>query len=64
MIVSGGQQRDLAMHIYVSNFPEATLQSRLPHNIEQNPQCYTVDGTLCSGELGTLDSHTVSYMHG
>ena len=34
-MVSGGQQRDSAVHIHVSIFPQTPLPSRLPHNIEQ-----------------------------
>ena len=36
------QQRDSAIHIYVSVLPQTPLQSRLPHNIEQSSLCYTV----------------------
>ena len=35
VIVSGGQQRDSAIHIHVSILPQAPLLSSLPHNIEQ-----------------------------
>ena len=30
------------MHIHVSIFPQTSLPSRLPHNIEQSALCYTV----------------------
>ena len=33
MIVSGEQQRDLAIHIHVSILPQTHFPSRLPHNI-------------------------------
>ena len=42
VIVSGGQQRDLAISIHVSNPPQIPLPSRLPHNIEQSSLCYTI----------------------
>ena len=40
--VSGGQQRDSAMHIHVPILPDTPLPIRLPHHIEQNFLCYTV----------------------
>ena len=43
LIVSGEQWRDSAIHIRVSILPQAPLPSRLPHNIEQNSTCYTID---------------------
>ena len=43
MIVSGGQQKDSAIHINVSIFPQTPLPSRLLHNIEQSSLCYTAD---------------------
>ena len=36
VIVSGGQQRDSAIHSHVSILPQTPLPSRLPHNIEQS----------------------------
>ena len=42
VIVSGGQQRDSAMHIDVSILPQTPLPSRLPHHSEQGALCYTV----------------------
>ena len=42
VIVSGRQQRDSAMHIYVSILPQTPLPSRLPHDFEQSSLCYTV----------------------
>jgi len=42
VIVSGGQQRDSAIHIHVSILPQTPLPSRLPYNIEQSSMCYTV----------------------
>ena len=42
MIDSGGQQRDLAIHIHVSIVPQTPLPSRLPDNIEQSSMCYIV----------------------
>ena len=33
VIVSGGQQRDSAIHIYVSTLPQTPFPSRLPHDI-------------------------------
>ena len=42
VIVSGGQQRNSAIHIRVSILPQAPLPSRLPYNIEQSSMCYTV----------------------
>ena len=42
MIVSGGQQRDSALHTHVSVLRQTPLPSRLPHNIEQSSLCNTV----------------------
>ena len=42
MIVSGGQQRDSAIHTHVSISTQTPLPSRLPDNIEQSSLCYTV----------------------
>ena len=42
VIVSGGQQRDSAIYIYVPIHPQTPLPSRLPHNIEQSSLCHTV----------------------
>ena len=50
MIVSGEQQRDSAIHIYIHiyiyiySFLLSTkpLSSRLPYNIKQSSLCYTV----------------------
>ena len=42
MIVSGEWRRDSAMHIHVSILPQTPLPSRLSHNVEQSPMCYTV----------------------
>ena len=39
VIVSGGEQRDLAIHTYVSILPETPFPTRLPHNIEQSCLC-------------------------
>ena len=41
VIVSGGQQRDPAIHMHVSILPQTPLPSRLPHSIEQSSLCYT-----------------------
>ena len=41
-MVSGGQQRDSAIHIHGSFLPQTPLPSRLPHNTEQSSLCYTV----------------------
>ena len=41
MIVSGGQQRDSAIHTHISILPQIHLPSRLPHNIDQPSLCYT-----------------------
>ena len=45
VLISGGQQRDSALSIYiyihVSILLPIALPSRLPHNIEQNPLSYT-----------------------
>ena len=43
MIVLGEQQRDSAIYIHGSILPQTPLPSRLPHHIEQNCLCYTVD---------------------
>ena len=42
VIVSGGQQRNSVIHIHVSILPQTSLQSRLPHNIEESSMCHTV----------------------
>ena len=42
VIVSGGQQRDSAIHIHESILPQTSLPSRLPYNIEQSSLCYSV----------------------
>ena len=42
LIVSGGQQRDSAIQIHVSIFPQTPLPSRMPHNVEQSSPCHTV----------------------
>ena len=42
VIVSGGQQRDSAIHIHESILPQTSLPSRLPYNIEQSSLCYAV----------------------
>ena len=41
VIVSGGEQSDLAIHTYVSILPETPFPTRLPHNIEQSCLCST-----------------------
>ena len=42
LVVSGGQLRDLAIHVHVSILPQSPLPSRLPHNIKQSSIRYTV----------------------
>ena len=42
MIVSGGQQRESAIHIHVSILPQTAHPPRVPHNIEQGSLRYTV----------------------
>ena len=42
VIVAGAQQSDAAIHIPVSVLPQIPFPSRLPHNTEQSPLCYTV----------------------
>ena len=42
LCVSGGQQRDSAIHIHISILPQTPLPSRLLHNIEQGSMCSTV----------------------
>ena len=51
-MVSGGQQRDSAIHIQASILPQTPLPARLPHNTQQAP-------VLCSGSL--LDNTFTSY---
>ena len=41
VIVSGGQQRDPAIHIHVLILPQIPILSRLPRNTEQRSLCYT-----------------------
>ena len=43
MIVSGEQQRVLAIHIHVSILPQPPLPSRLPRHTEQSSLCSTVE---------------------
>ena len=43
MIVSGEQQRDLAIHTHAFILPQTPLPSSLPHTTEQISMCYTVD---------------------
>ena len=42
MIISGGQQRDSAIHIQVSILPQTPLPSRLPHTIGKSSLSYTI----------------------
>ena len=42
MTVEGEQQKDPAIHIYVSILPQTPFPSRLPYNTEQSSMCYTV----------------------
>ena len=42
MIISGGQQKDSAIHIHISIVPQTPLPSRLPCNIEQSSMCYGI----------------------
>ena len=42
VMVSGEQQRDLAIIIHVSSLPQTSLAFRLPHYIEQSSLYYTV----------------------
>ena len=63
VIVSGGQQRDSAIHIHVSILSQTPLPSRLPHNIEQSSLCYTVGPCwlpILNVGVGTRPSHKVS----
>ena len=46
VIVSGGQQRDPAIHTHVPILPQTPLPSRLLYNIEQSSTCYTVGPCL------------------
>ena len=41
VIASGTQWRDSATRIHVSILPSTTPASRLPHNTEQSPLCWT-----------------------
>ena len=42
VIVSGGGQRDPAIHIHVSILPQTPLPSKLPYDIEQSSLCCRV----------------------
>ena len=42
VIVSDEQQKDSALHVHVSILPQTPLPSKLPQNIEQSSQGYTV----------------------
>ena len=42
MTVSGGEQKDSAIHTHVSILPQTLLPSRLPCNTEHSSMCYTV----------------------
>ena len=48
LIVSGGQQRNSAIHICLSILPQTPIPPRLPHNIEQSSLCYTIGPCLLS----------------
>ena len=52
VIVTGEEQRDLAIHTCASILPQTPLPSRLPHNIEQSSLWYTV-GPCWSSVLNT-----------
>ena len=41
-VTVSGEQRDSAIHIHVSVFPQTPLPFRLPHNIEQSSMCFIV----------------------
>ena len=41
VIISNEQQRDSAIHRYLSILPKTPLPSRLPYNIEQSSLSYT-----------------------
>ena len=41
VLVSGGQQRESAVHIHASSLPQTRLSSRLPHSIQQSALCCT-----------------------
>ena len=41
-MVSGGWQRDSAIHTQASLLPQTPLPSRLPHGLEQSSPCHTV----------------------
>ena len=59
VIVSGVQPREIAIHIHISPFLQASLPSSLPHNIGQNFMCCTVDPCWCR-EFG-IDMYTLLY---
>ena len=67
MLVSGGQQRDSAIHIHISIFPHTPFPSRLPHKYFWftvgwilriwNPQIWRTDCICSLSREGT--SHTL-----
>ena len=59
VIVSGVQQREIAIHIHISPFLQAPLPTSLPHNIGQNFMCCTIDPCWCR-EFG-IDMYTLLY---
>jgi len=61
-MVSGGQQRDSAIHIHGSILPQTPLPSRLPHDIEQSSLCSAV-GLWCLSILNTVASVYLSIPH-
>ena len=52
VVVSGGRQKDSAIHVHVSFLPQTPFPSRLPHNIKQSSLGYTVGPWLPEGGKG------------
>ena len=62
VIVSGGQQRDSAVHIHGCILSQTLLPSRLPHNIEPSSLCCTVGPCwlyILNIAVCTCPSHTL-----
>ena len=66
MIVSGGHQKDSAIHIHVSILPQTPLPSRLPYNGKQSSLCWTAGPcwlSILNIRVCTCQFQTTSFPH-